>query len=77
MRLRGLRRTRGLQLAALMVTQVVGESQTVAANAIKESQALDFDDNIMRVGRWIACLVIQAVGVWAIMAYETCGQEGP
>ena len=40
-RLRALMRiTRGLQLAALVVTAVVGESQTVAANTIKETQAI-------------------------------------
>ena len=57
MRMGGVRLTRGRQLAAFVVTRVVDESQTVAANAI------ECEDIIMGVGRWIACLVTQAVGM--------------
>ena len=56
-----LRFTSGLQLAALVVTLVFGESQTVAANAIEEMQAIEFDGNIMRVGRrdlWLGGTII-------------------
>ena len=44
-----------------MATPVVGESQVVAVNAIKEKRDIEFDANIMRLCRWIACLLIQAV----------------
>ena len=48
MRMGGLRFTRGLQCAALVAKLVVGESWTVAANAIRRMQATELDHNLMR-----------------------------
>ena len=64
MRIGGLRLTRGLQLAALVATLVAGESRAVAATEIKGTQATELDDNILRLDRWIACLVM--FGSWHV-----------
>ena len=62
--------------------------QTVPANAIRGTQTSNFDHNIMRLGRWIACLA--GPGSWKVCdpgvrqkmykgkgRFGTCGREGP
>ena len=60
------------------------EGWTVAVNAIKDTQATGLDDHAMRLGRWIAYLVIHVgdPGVHQKMhkskvCFETCGREEP
>ena len=76
----GLRCGRGLQIAALVV------GQKVATHAIKKTQAIEFDDNIM----WSLDCVPDHQGSWYVVnpgahqkmckgksRHETCGQEEP